>query len=201
MAVRNPSNDAKLLQDQYSRLKDALQGFYAGKDVQALNVAITIRVLLHASKSSKSLLSRLHIDYLNLPIYDKPPLGPKTVFAVRTPLVISGDGTKGTARPQFDNGLYHLVPLSRWWNDDYQPLGALRLSKKEIVLNVANKDGGAHIDSKLPDHHATLSEPPFYFAMDNGGEKHFMRPNLAYGITAQAGCELQDYLERHFPCG
>jgi hypothetical protein len=44
-------------------------------------------------------------------------------------------------------------------------------------------------------HHATLSEPPFQFEMDNGGEKHLMQPNMAYGIAAQAGCELQDYLE------
>jgi hypothetical protein len=138
MAVRNPGNNTKLMQDQYSRLKDALEGFYAGKDVQALNIAVTIRVLLHETKSSKSLLSRLHSDYWKLTIYDKPPLAPKTVFALRTPLVISGDGAKRIIRPQFDSDLYQLVPLNR--------------------------------------------------------------PNMAYGIAAQAGCELQDYLERHFQC-
>jgi hypothetical protein len=200
MAVRNPGNDTKLVQDQYSRLKDAVEGFYVGKDVQALNISITIRVLLHETSNSKSLLSRLHSDYWNLEIYDKAPLAPKTVFALRTPLVISGDSTKRVIRPKFDNGLYQLVSLTRWWNDEYQPLGNRRLSKREIVLNVADKDGGAHIDGKIPDHHATLSEPPFRFGVDNGGEKHLMQPNMAYGIAAQAGCELQDYLERHFGC-
>jgi hypothetical protein len=200
MVVRNPGNDTKLVQDQYCRLKDAVESFYAGKDVQALNIAVTIRVLLHETSNSKSLLSRLHSDYWNLTIYDKPPLAPKTIFALRTPLVISGDGTKRIIRPQFDSDLYQLVPLNRWWSDEYQPLGTLRLSKREIVLNVAHKDGGAHIDGKVPDHHATLSEPPFLFEMDNGGEKHLMQPNMAYGIAAQAGCELQDYLERHFRC-
>lgn len=200
MAVRNPVNDRKLVQDQYLRLKYAVEGFYTGKEVQVLNIAVIIRVLLHESGTSKSLLARLPSDYWNLTIYDKPPLTPKTVFALRTPLVISGDGTKRMIRSQFDNDVYKLVPLHRWWNDEYQPLGKLRLSKREIVLNVAHKDGGAHIDDKLPDHHATLSEPPFYFGMDNGGEKHLMQPNMAYGIAAQAGCELQDYLERHFQC-
>lgn len=200
MAIRNPGNDTKLVQDQYSRLKDAVEAFYGGKDVQALNIAVTIRVLLHATASSKSLLSRLHPDYWNLTVYDKPSLGPRTVFALRTPLVISGDGTKRIIRPDFVSEPYQLVPLDRWWNDGYQPLGTLRLSKRQIVLNVADKDGGAHVDGKVPDLHATLSEPPFQFGMDNGGEKHFMQPNMAYGITAQAGCELQDYLERHFGC-
>ena len=71
--------------------------------------------------------------------------------------------------------------------------------KKTIVLNVTDKDGGAHVDDKVPDSHASLSEPPFMFGIDNGGEKIFMQPNLAYGITAQAGCEMQDYLARNFP--
>ena len=56
---------------------------------------------------------------------------------------------------------YKLVPLSEWWNAEYQPLGTLRLAKKDIILTVADKDGGAHIDGKVPDTHATLSEPPF----------------------------------------
>lgn len=200
MVVRDPANDTRLLEDQCHRLKDALEGFYAGNDVQALNVAVTIRVLLHETSRSKSLLSRLHSDYWNLTIYDKPPLAPKAFFALRTPLIISGDGTKRLIRPEFDSDGYRLVPLNRWWNDEYQPLGPLRLSKREIVLNVAHKDGGAHIDGEVPDHHATLSVPPFLFAMDNGGEKHFMQPNMAYGIAAQAGCELQDCLVRHFGC-
>jgi hypothetical protein len=40
MATRNPDNDKKLLQAQYARLKDALDGFYS--EVQALNVVITL---------------------------------------------------------------------------------------------------------------------------------------------------------------
>lgn len=197
MATRNPANDTRLLLDQYARLKEALDGFYTGKDVQALNIAITLRVLVHETGNSKSLLSRLGPNYWDLTIRHKP-LRPNAVFVVPIALEIGGDGTRRVVRSGFDSPSYQLVPLRRWWNEDYQPLGATRLSKRTIVLNVAEKDGGAHIDGKVPDSHATLSEPPFVFGVDNGGEKLFMQPNLAYGITAQAGCEMQDCLERHF---
>jgi hypothetical protein len=197
MAIRHPNNDKNLLQAQYVRLKDGLDGFYAGKDVQALNAAITLRVLVHETKNSKSLLSRLNPDYWDLTIKHKP-LNPKIVFNVPISLQIGGDGTKRVIRGDFNSPSYQLVPLRQWWNDDYQPLGDIRLSKRTIVLNVADKDGGAHVDSAVPDSHATLSEPPFMFGMDNGGQQLFMQPNLAYGIAAQAGCEMQEFLERHF---
>jgi hypothetical protein len=198
MATRNPANDSNLLKSQYSRLRDALDGFYSGKEVQALNVALTLRVLIHKTTQSHSLLSRLNPNYWDLTIYHMP-LNPKAVFVVPFSLQIRGDGTSRVIRSRFDSPSYKQVPLSEWWDADYQPLGAVRLSKKTIVLSVANKDGGAHVDDKVPDAHATLSEPPFVFGMDNGGQQLLMQPNMAYGITAQAGCEIQEYLERHFP--
>ena len=66
MATRHPDNDKNLLQAQYARLKDALDGFYSGKDVQALNVAITLRVLVHETNSSDSLLSRFGQQYFGI---------------------------------------------------------------------------------------------------------------------------------------
>jgi hypothetical protein len=184
MAIRHPDNDKKLLQAQYTRLKDALDGFYSGKEVQALTAAITLRVLVHQTNSSESLLSRLNQCYWDLPIRHKP-LNPGAVFVVPVSLQIAGDGTRRVIRSDFSSPSYHL--------------GNTRLSKRTIVLNVADKDGRAHVDSKVPDSHATLSEPPFMFGMDNGGQQLFMKPNLAYGIAAQSGCEMQDFLERHFP--
>src|SRR6266576_332435 len=170
MATRHPDNDKNLLRAQYARLKDALDGFYSGKEVQALNVAITLRVLVHETSNGKSLLSRLDTNYWDLTIQHRP-LNPKAVFDLSVSLQIGGDGTKRIVRSNFGSPSYQLVPLRQWWNDDYQPLGRTRLSKRAIVLNVADKDGGAHVDSKVPDSHATLSQPPFFFGMGNGGQK------------------------------
>jgi hypothetical protein len=62
----------------------------------------------------------------------------------------------------------------------------------------ADKDGGAHVDEKVPLGHAALSEPAVFYGSANGDRSDFVRPNIAYGITAEAGCEMLDFLERHF---
>jgi len=155
MATRNPGNDLALIRQQHDRLKEAVDAFYADKEVQALNIAITVRVLIHETNRSSSLLSRVNPNYWDLTIHHKPVLNPQAVFAVPLTIQIGGDGTRKIIRTSLDSPSYKLVPLSEWWSAAYQPLGTLRLSKKDIILTVADKDGGAHIDGKVPDTHAT----------------------------------------------
>lgn len=201
MVSRHPGNDGNLLKTQYDRLRDALDGYYAGKKEQVLNVAATIRVLVHdkPGTASRSLLSRLDTAYWDLTIYDKLPPHPNAVLTIRTSLVLTSGGPTRVVRPQFIPSLYHLVALKAWWTNDYQALGKKWLSKETIVRTVADKDGGTHVDGNVPDAHATLSEPPVRYGTESGGRLSFIQPNMAYDITAQAGCELQEFLERHFP--
>jgi hypothetical protein len=95
--------------------------------------------------------------------------------------------------------LYRLVPLREWWTSDYQKLGGAWQSKETIIRTVADKDGGTHVDDKVAETYATLTQPPVRYGTYGEGKPSFIQPNIAYDITAQAGCELQDYLERHFP--
>jgi hypothetical protein len=201
VVVRNPGNDGNLLKLQYDRLRDALDGYYSGKQEQVLNVVATIRVLVHdkPGTASRSLLSRLNPNYWNLTIYDKLPARPNSVLTIRTSMVLTGGGPTRVVRPKFVETLYHQVSLRAWWTGDYQSLGGKWLSKDTIVRNVADKDGGAHVDDKVPDTHATLSQPPVRYGTETGGQMSFIQPNMAFDITAQSGCELQECLERHFP--
>jgi hypothetical protein len=200
MAKRNPANDINLLKEQYKRLVNAVDGFYAGDEFQALNIAVTLRVLVHKTRTSHPLLARLDRAFWDLTIQHQP-LNPKStsIFCVPIALRISGDGISRVVRSDFASPNYQLVPMLQWWKHDYQPIGTIRLSKERIILNAANRAGGAHVDDTVPDAHVALAQPPFYFGTDNGGEKTLMQPNIGYGIVAQAGCEMQDCLERHFP--
>src|SRR3989442_14160475 len=83
-----------LLSEQHSRLKEAVDAYFSGKDVQALNIAITLRVLVHETSKSRSLLSRLNQHYWELPIHHRPVLNPNAVFAVPVTLQAGGDGDR-----------------------------------------------------------------------------------------------------------
>jgi hypothetical protein len=195
MVVRNQAEYIKLLKDQYDLLKDAVSDFYAGKEARANDVAVRIRVLVHNTQTSKALLSYLTADYMKMLIYHKPTRLPNAVFVLKQPIRFGGDGKCEAIRDDFTNVSYELVPLERWWTEDYLVIGRIRSSKKQVVLDVANKDGGAHVDEEVPVRHAAASKPPVAF----GVNRNPIRPNLARSTVAQAGNELLDFIERHFP--
>jgi hypothetical protein len=126
------------------------------------------------------LLSLIDADYFQLPIFQKV-LTPGVVVAVNQGIRI-GNGRPEFVPPDYSSPSYSLVSLERWWNEDYLVLGPIRTSKKQIVLDVANKDGGAHVDPEVPVRHAMASEPPVVFGSGTDGE--FMRLNLARGTVA-----------------
>lgn len=185
---------AGLLRDQYTLLRDSVDAFYAGDSAKAIEIAARIRTLVHQSEASRPLLFFIHPDYSKLPIFHKI-LMPGAVLALNQGIQISGGGARPKfIPPDFSSPSYSLVPLERWWNDAYLAMGPIRTSKKQIILDVANKDGGAHVDSEVPVRHAMATEPPVVF----GSDGNFTRLNLARGTVAQAGSELLDYLEIHF---
>jgi hypothetical protein len=195
MVTRSPAGNAKLLKDQHALLKDSIDDFYAGVEVKAIEIAVRIRTLVHNTSSSHAFLATIDANYRNLDIYRRTPPSPRVVFAIPAGIQMSGDGTSKFIKDDFSSPQHELVTLERWWTEEYLIIGNIRSSKKDVVLDVANKDGGAHVDpSGVPVRHAAASEPPFAFGVNN----NFTRPNLARVTVAQAGNELLDYLQRHF---
>jgi hypothetical protein len=194
MVTRTPAGNAKLFKEQYGLLKAAVNDHFDGIEARAIDVAVRIRTLVHDTGSSHAFLATIDPNYEKLDIYRKPLPSAKTVFWMPVGVQMTGGGESKIIRDDFKRGLHELVPLERWWSDDFLILGNVRSSKKQIVLDVANKDGGAHVDKEVPHRHVAATLPPFQF----GVNENFLRPDLARGTVAQAGGELLDYLERHF---
>ena len=68
--------------------------------------------------------------------------------------------------------------------------------RKRVVLILANKEGGAHVDANEdPDYVRLLTDLPLSFA-DYGIE--IETPDLARFLTAQSGVEMLECLKRNF---
>src|SRR3989442_10398829 len=201
MVARTQEGYSQLLRDNYALLRDSVEGFYAGNYAKALEIAVRLRTLVHQSDArpgqtpSRPLLHFIVPGYLKLTIYHKLPVNPGVVFAVNQRIQIGAGSVPMFVRAEFTNPPYSLVMLEQWWAEEYLALGTVRSSKKQITLDIANKDGGAHVDSNVPTRHAAASEPPVVFG---GTDGQFYRLNFARGIVAEAGSELLDCLERHF---
>jgi hypothetical protein len=131
--------------DESARLYDE------GKEHEAKRLATSIRVLVHDTPNSHSVLEQLgvkdQIAYWSV-LLDPPDSSTRSYLGIGMSM--------GFGRP--DRYVPILLPprrqlsFAQWWNDE--PLviaGAERVTRKRAVLMLANRDGGAHVDPVLND--------------------------------------------------
>ncbi len=131
----------------------------SGRDIIALPISTAIRVLMHDTSNSISLLS--HLGRKNgkwLSTNFKDTREHVHLGLVRRINVGVVDGMGGEAKywplcderyfPRRDNG--PMLDQKVWWEEEviFQSNDS-SLTRKDLVLTMANKDGGAHFDQKI----------------------------------------------------
>ncbi len=149
------------LEKQIGFLERSCAAFDAGAEDEAIRIATVIRVLIHQTKSSTSLLKHLNATTINL-MSTCEGAGPNTVMCMGMGVVgIHGDG-RTTYKPNLGDVPYiEFVQVSKWWDAVTFVSGETRLSRRNIVLSAANKDGGAHVDHALDAAYAELTTAGF----------------------------------------
>lgn len=168
-----------LLATQKYRLATALNNFYnadntnpAAGDAAAIDIAQAIRVLVHGNEA---LLKQLLPDFEDRPI----AFSPKLVKQVPDVQLSPGNFAQTRGIPQdvvimTNNRMKYdrkkmtpdipRVPVRDWWNQPSWDSGANSISNREIVLGLANKDGGAHIDgSGYPNYRKAKEQGQLFF--------------------------------------
>ena len=193
------------LKEQYGFLKRSIDSFMEGHISEALRIATTLRVLVHETGSSTPLLKQLNPSYRQLTIVDTPPPGPArpggvVLFFIGVGVAMSEKGV----RPIIDlqNGLptQQLVSIDNWWNQImliFSDAGQrIVFTRRQLLLTLANKEGGAHVDTNLPaPYEKFVLESPLKFAV-NGVMTDTV--NLARFAAVQSAAQMNDCLERHF---
>ena len=127
-----------------------------GRTDEAVRIATVIRVLIHDTPKSTSLLNHLGALNINLASTVSNLNHSKSAF-------LSGMGrmtitsTKTTWKPAINSSaIDKQIPLAEWWDQVVYIFGEVRATRKSLVLAAANKDGGAHVDSSLTPEYETL---------------------------------------------
>jgi hypothetical protein len=148
-----------LLWEHVDWLRASAARFDDGHISESKRIAVAVRTLVHDTAVSRSLLGQLGVrdrmTWLSAAGRGKPPwtFDPKT--------------------PGFRHrGLADAVDLDFeiWWRGELLPLERASIDRSWLVLNVANFDGGAHVDPQLPAE---------YRAVSRDGELHPHRVNSA----------------------
>jgi len=145
------------LEQQLGFLRRSCDSYDDGYTDEAIRIATTIRVLIHDTKSSTSLLK--HLGALNIKL-SSTVMGnhlPNAVMLMGMGrLRIVGGGSTTWEAATAPDAIKTQLTVSDWWNQIVYILGKNQASRKTLILAAANKDGGAHVDATLTTEYESL---------------------------------------------
>lgn len=169
MVVKTRDRLLEILDEQLYYLHSSSSAFDQGHRHEAKRLAVTIRTLLHDTSMSRSLLGQLAFknQWLfmdtagSLNMQNPLPLMP---FLMMRSTVVDDQGrVVASYEPMLDDGPprpggYAARPFEEWWTMLVVRDGSGEIfSRKDLVMALANKEGGAHIDPHTQDRIAALA--------------------------------------------
>jgi hypothetical protein len=201
------------LEEQYQLLSSNCRAYDDGLEAASYQIATNIRVLVHDTQTSTSLMRHLGRKdrgsfYGSKFIRSKKNIAERHFLTYLTMPANHGDmlyrplcALLGTDAPDYD-----IMKFHQWWTQIVSHSFGKKssLSRAKLVLNMANKDGGAHVDGILREGQA------FYLDVTRGQKGHigqikptgerflpYYGPNMA--TMRQIGEEMRLTLEHMFP--
>lgn len=150
-----------LLNEQLNFLRMSAESFDKGFLHEAKRLATTLRVLLHDTSQSHSLLGQLSLKTMGF-VDTCLDLNERSIIPHNGIVMIHLTGTNAKYLAPLSNtplGTAYTKDFNTWWNklvlaknknDGY--------SRKNLVLQYANKEGGAHVDPTLDAKFNSLSD-------------------------------------------
>lgn len=196
------------LKEQLKFLKKSAEEFGKGDVSEAKRLAVTIRLLLHDTRKSASLLGQLRIKnnmaYLDTSnTYNPNNLMPHTGLVS---IYYSSEMPSPIYRPRFNQlaHTYTTVDFNTWWSNNIVIKDQINniFTRKNLVLFVADKDGGAHVDRALDIDYYQLKNNSVgwkFLEKSNGdiSEKNLTETELV--SIRQIAFELFQSIQKYYP--
>ncbi|MGH7961172.1 MAG: hypothetical protein ACRERD_05005, partial [Candidatus Binatia bacterium] len=201
--------------EQLEMLDASCQGWDQGRNSEAKRIAVSIRTFVHKGTGTP-LLEHLGVwDQLLIPSFvlldvapgaDNKPAkaGMTMVHQVRPGVAAVGIFESGSppeywpvALGEANLGSKPNIRLPDWWEEVimYDEEGA-EVTRHQLTLWVANKDGGAHLDPRLPPTYKGLSRLGTLGFQDSFGAPYTANPMPA--ALRHIGEELRVGIRQHF---
>jgi hypothetical protein len=199
-----PADIKAKIAEQRGFLSRSVKAYLAGQTAEALRIATTIRVLVHETRNSTPLLKYFRADYLNLPIIDRhlPNLENFDKPGGRLNTYISvGFGFQEKDLLQFTDLAspeVKMATIGEWWakrclifTDSGQ---RIEYRRRDLLLILANKEGGAHVDTMLPARYEDFMLNSAKLTKDDGETEPI---HLARFAALEAAVQMIDCLDRN----
>lgn len=154
----NPERDFREdLRTQLLFIQNSCTAYDLISRIEAIRIATALRIIFHNTKNSTCLLRHLRREQVSL-LSTAPQLnegiGEKVLFQGFIQVVLSSQAVFCRA-PLSDAAHHYFLDRDNWWNQvlyirKIDKVTTIRVSRKDLILASANKDGGAHVDDALP---------------------------------------------------
>ena len=154
------------MKEQISFMLASAESYDHGFEGEARRLAVSIRILVHDTSQSKSLLTQIgkkDIGFLDT----ASSFNANNLLPINCLTMMRLTSKNGVASGSYIAPLDNLsparanvkIPFDNWWSGNiiYRDNRRNTFTRKHLVLNVANTDGGAHVDPKLDKAYAQFS--------------------------------------------
>ena len=169
--MRTPLSVQELLVhfcNQMNLLQDYVKKYDAGQTHYAHEIAVKLRLLFHNTKFSKSLIGQLNLKQKYL-LSNCSPYNPYNLAPHHPLVALQFNGGPnpdpkvpfGSMQPilnPFSSSL-HLITIKKWWEEELVIVDSQKneFTRSRIIREVADSDGGAHVDIGLSNEYFDLS--------------------------------------------
>ncbi len=156
------------LGDQIHFLINSAVSYDTGFEGEAKRLATVVRVLVHDTTRSSALLTQLNkmniLFYDSASIFRPENLLPSNCLTMTRLSKQEGENMKGDYVAPLNNGSpsrsnEKKVGFGKWWNRNtvFKDIKGNLFNRRDLILALANKEGGAHVDPKLDQAYANLT--------------------------------------------
>ena len=193
------------LVEQVAFLKRSAAAYDEGFKSEAKRLGVVVRVLVHDTGQSRSLLSLVRKKTIRFLDTSVPP-NPRNLLSHQGLTLMSLGPSGAEYVPRCLAPPNPMLPPPRWvgiidwWRGVVLLDEAKRaFSRKDLVLALANKEGGAHVDTRLDAQYAALSRHfsmGWWFSTESSTEPV---ADIELACVRQIAHEVIASLERAFP--
>lgn len=146
-----------LLEEQLDFLKLSCASFDNGFEGEIKRLAVSVRVLVHDTNASTSLLTLSHRKNTNF-LDTSDPYDDENVLSHSSLVQIHMSSSGANPKAHLDDDIQsNWIDFDAWWNGIVLVDSKKNeFSRKNIVLYLANKDGGAHVDHEIDEKYHDL---------------------------------------------
>lgn len=137
------------LRDQYDFLSTSSKNYDLGNVNEAKRIAVHIRVMVHDTVKSCSLLKQLKDNFgteIKILSHRNKQSASGCLFYTGLTIQMGPQGIKYVPMMDLKHPRQQEVSVEDWWNTVLVVIDGEIYTRKDIILGLANKDGGAHVD-------------------------------------------------------